>query len=172
VFAKKSRWFLWGLSVIAACPIFSQQLFAQAGSGAVAGAWKLISIDRVNADGEVIQADEWMGKKPTGLIIYDANSGYMSVQILRVPRPNLPYSSEEKADAYDAYYAYFGTYRVNETEGRGWKEGVVMHHLHGSLRPEEMGNNYPRMFKILGNRIMLTTPTLRRLTFERVEKEN
>jgi hypothetical protein len=168
---KKSKWILLVFFTIAVCFFSSQQLFAQAGSGAVAGAWKLISIDRVNADGEVIQADEWMGKKPTGLIIYDATSGYMSVQILRVPRPNLPYFSEEKADAYDAYYAYFGTYKVNETEGKEGKEGVVMHHLHGSLRPEEMGNNYPRMFKISGNRIMLTTPTLRRLTFERVEKE-
>jgi hypothetical protein len=169
--ANKSRWVLLVLFAITFCSFFPQQLFAQAGSAVVAGAWRLISIDKVNAEGEVIQADDWMGKKPTGLIIYDATSGYMSVQIIRVPRPNLPYSSEEKADAYDAYYAYFGTYTVNVTEGREGKEGVVMHHLHGSLRPEEMGNNYPRIFKISGNRIMLTTPTLRRLTFERVEKD-
>jgi hypothetical protein len=147
----------------------SSLCYAQAANKAVIGAWKLISVERVQADGKVLGLDEWMGKKPTGLIIYDA-MGYMSVQFIRDPRPTLPLSLEGKADAYDGYYAYFGTYKINETEGTEGKEGVILHHLQGSLRPEEIGNNYPRMFKISGNRIMLTTPTLRRLTFERVEK--
>jgi hypothetical protein len=94
----------------------------------------------------------------------------MSVQIMRDPRPtfksgNLGSASlEEKKDAFDGYAAYFGTYEVNE------KEGFVLHHIQGSIRPDEVGITYKRMFKISGNRLMLTTENLLRLTWERIEK--
>jgi len=132
--------------------------YAQGAKEAIVGTWKLISI-----------APEWMGNSPTGVIIYDS-TGYMSVQFMRDPRPTFKsgYSGsaslEEKKDAFEGYYAYFGTYEVNE------KDGFVSHHVQGSLWPEEVGVTYTRMFKISGNRIMLTTPEGRRITFERVEK--
>jgi hypothetical protein len=143
------------LSFIIALLAFPSLCFAQSGKEAFVGGWKLVSIDKVLVTGEVFSADEWLGKNPSGLIIYDA-SGYMSVQIMRDPQENNVFR----------YYAYFGPYEVNE------KEGFVLHHIKGSLWPEEVGVTYKRNFKMVGNRIMLTTPSLRRLTFERIEKTN
>jgi hypothetical protein len=94
----------------------------------------------------------------------------MSVQFMRDPRPTFKTGAwftatlEEKKDAFEGYYAYFGTYEVNE------KEGSVLHRVQGSLRPEEVGVSYKRSFMLSGNRLVLTTPELRRLTFERVER--
>ena len=154
-----------GLLVI--CPL----CYAQTGNMAVHGSWKLISIESVDAGGKVIGANEWMGKKPTGLLMYDATTGHMSVQIFRDRRPASTLSLEDRADAYIAYHAYFGTYEVKETKGKEGKQGVIVHHLQGSLIPEEVGAEYWRTFKISGNRIMLTVsiPSMR-LTWERVEK--
>lgn len=81
----------------------------------------------------------------------------MSVQIMRDPRPtfdsndNAKATPEEKARAYDGYYAYYGTYQVNEAES------TVMHHVQSSLRPTEVGIDYQRYFKLSGDRIVLTT---------------
>jgi len=142
---------------------------AEGGKDAIVGAWKLASIERVRQTGEVERPDDWMGRSPTGVVIYDA-AGYMSVQFMRDPRPTFKTGAwftatlEEKKDAFEGYYAYFGTYEVNE------KEGSVLHRVQGSLRPEEVGVSYKRSFMLSGNRLILTTPELRRLTFERVEK--
>ena len=148
--------------------------YAQTGNMAVHGSWKLISIESVDAGGKVIGANEWMGKKPTGLLMYDATVGYMSIQLIRDRRPAYTLSLEDRADAYKTYYAYFGNYEVKETEGKEGKEGAIVYHLQGSLMPEEVGAEYWRMFKISGNRIMLIAQLSAsqsiRLTFERVEK--
>ena len=69
----------------------------------------------------------------------------------------------------DRYYAYYGTYEVVVKEGTEGKEGYVLHHLQGSLSRGEIGRDYQRIFKISGNRIMLTVSN-KRLTFERAEK--
>lgn len=117
----------------------------------ILGAWRLLSIEDRRSNGEIVY---WMGPKPRGLIIYDA-SGYMSVQFMRDPRPvfTRAYSQatpEEVRNAYQGYFAYFGTYKV-DTENRR-----ITHHLHGSLRPDEVGIDYDRYFNIEGDRLILT----------------
>jgi hypothetical protein len=145
--------------------------------GGVLGAWKLISIERVSSDGQK-STSLWMGKNPVGLIIYHP-AGYMSVQMMRDPRPTFASGDfakatpEEIKNAYQGYYAYFGTYEVNE------KEGFVIHHIKGSMLPIEVGIDYKRTFKISGDRITLTTPPVKSpfdglmytldLTWERVK---
>ena len=141
--------------LIFAILLFSSLCYAQDGKELVWGAWKLISIEILSFTGEVLGPDGWWGSNPTGLIIYD-KSGYMSVQFMRDPK---------EIGGAQRYYAYFGTYDVNE------KEGVIVHHIKGSLMMTEMGTDYSRRFKISGNRIMLTTERFKRLTFERVERE-
>jgi len=142
--------------------------YAQDGKEAFVGTWKLISIERVIGE-DISLPFNWMGSNPTGVIIYDS-TGYMSVQIMRDSRPTFESgdrwlaSSEELKVAFEGYYAYFGTYEVNE------KEGFVLHHVQGSLWPDEVGVTNKRMFKISRNRIILTAPELIRLTWERVEK--
>lgn len=118
------------------------------------GSWKLVSIETIRPNGEIIY--DWMGRQPTGLTVYES-AGRMSVQIMRDPRPtfdsndNAKATPEEKARAYDGYYAYYGTYQVNEAES------TVMHHVQSSLRPTEVGIDYQRYFKLSGDRIVLTT---------------
>src|SRR6202008_2602785 len=80
----------------------------------ILGAWNLLSIEDRRENGEIVY---WMGRKPTGLIIYDA-SGYMSVQFMRDPRPvfTTTYGQaapDEVRKVYQGYFAYFGTYEVN-----------------------------------------------------------
>jgi Lipocalin-like domain len=117
----------------------------------ILGAWRLLSIEDRRENGEIVY---WMGRKPTGLIIYDA-SGYMSVQFMRDPRPvfTTTYSQaapEEVRNAYQGYFAYFGTYEVNA------EKRLITHHLRGSLRPEEVGIDYDRYFQIEGDCLILT----------------
>jgi hypothetical protein len=149
--------------------------FAQGGKEAFVGAWKLTSIEHVRPNGEVL-TNIW-GQNPNGLLLYDSK-GYISVQWVRDPRPTMAYdlrkvTPEELKDAYLAYYAYFGTYEVNE------KEGFVVYHVQVSLRPAEVGIDFKRFFKMSDNRITLSTPPtpsaatgeirITRLTFERLK---
>ena len=134
---------------------------AQPGRGAeldrsqLVGTWKLLSIETVRPSGEVVY--EWMGRNPVGLIIYDP-TGHMSVQIMHDPRPTFASGEyrtatpEEIKTAYAGYYAYFGTYEVNE------KEGTVIHHIQASLWPGEVGIDYKRQVNLSGDRVILTTP--------------
>jgi hypothetical protein len=127
------------------------------------GAWRLISIQNVRADGLVDTSWEgiakWMGPHPVGLLVYDA-SGWMSVQFGRDPRQEWTVTSvqtatpEDKAKAFEAFYSYFGRYEVDE------KAGVVMHHIERSLWPVESGITMKRFFKIDGNRLTIATAPL------------
>ncbi len=156
---KQSSWVSLCFFIISACFLgFGAQVGAQSDlEKAIIGTWKLVSIEQERS-GEV-QPDEWMGKKPIGIIMYDSN-GYMSVQFMRDP--------QEKG--FDRYYAYFGTYKIEPKEGTEGMAGVVEHHMQGSLMPQEVGQIYMRTFKISGNTLIISTFTGRRLTFERVEK--
>jgi hypothetical protein len=124
---------------------------ATASEQEILGAWSLLSIEDRRENGEIVH---WMGRKPTGLIIYDA-SGYMSVQFMRDPRPvfTTTYSQaapDEVRKAYQGYFGYFGTYEVNA------EKRLITHHLRGSLRPDEVGIDYDRYFRVDGDRLILT----------------
>ena len=160
--------------------LFSTQVGAQSALEKVVGTWKLVSIETVLVpENQIVYG--WMGKNPTGLIMYD-QTGYMSVQLMKDPRPTfssksgqyIDASPEEIKNAFAGYYAYCGNYEINESEG------FIIHHVKTSLWPQEVGVDYKRSFKFSENRITLTTPQMKRqtgdglfynrLTFERVEK--
>jgi hypothetical protein len=99
-----------------------------------------------------------MGLHPTGLIIYQPN-GYMAVQIMGDPRPTFaqlatttrpPY--DEFRNAFFGYYAYWGTYTINEANN------TVVHDVQGSERPGEVGRKYTRSISIDGTKLIITTP--------------
>jgi hypothetical protein len=120
-------------------------------SNPVVGTWNLVAIEDTRPNGEVVY---WMGQNPTGVIMYDA-SGHMSVQFMRDPRPMFTaeynrVAPEEIKNAYEGYFAYFGTYEVNK------EKATVMHHLTGSLRPQEVGIDYERAFKLADDRLVLS----------------
>lgn len=129
------------------------------------GSWRLVSVETMRPNGEIIT--EWMGKAPTGLIVYLPN-GLMSVQIMRDPRParfesgsRLKASPEELKAAYLGYYAYWGKYTISPSEN------MVIHDVESSLWPEEVGTIYKRFFSIEGSRLVLTTAPYKRGDEER-----
>ena len=143
------------------------------------GAWRLLSVEMLRPDGEV--SYEWLGKRPAGTVIYDA-SGVMSAQIMRDPRPAfapghyccLPGRTatvEELADGFQGYYAYFGTYELDEVRG------IVVHNITASLWPQEVGIRYERSVALVGDSLVLLSSTFEiegeqrqnRLTWERIK---
>jgi len=115
------------------------------------GRWTLVALEAVRPNGEVVR--EW-GPNPTGYLSYDA-SGFVSVQFMRDPRaakPSRELTPDERRDAFESYYAYYGRFEVDD------KEGSVTHHIQGSLRPYEVGTDLKRYFKLSGDRLDLSTP--------------
>jgi hypothetical protein len=113
----------------------------------IIGAWRLVGIDYSGPNG--VLADPVFGPNPQGIIIYD-QSGWMSVQIVTANRPAIarpatrtsravtPDDAKLAAEAFDTYYAYFGTWDYNADAS------VITHHLNSSLLPYETGLEYRR----------------------------
>ena len=120
------------------------------------GTWKLASFESQRSSGEVTYP---MGKDAVGMIMYDAN-GHMSVQVMRPDRPVFASSDRIKGTpaeivpAFEGFIAYYGTYEVNE------EEGIVTHHVEGSLFPNWVGIAHRRFFEFSGNRLTLSTPPI------------
>lgn len=126
------------------------------------GVWELVSLQDHRPNGDVL---DWMGKKPSGTLIYSPD-GRMSVQIMRDPHPFvaasmwssdgrdlLPSASaNEIRDAYNGYYAYFGTWEVDE------RAHTVTHHIRASLRSGEVGADYVRPYEFSGEQLLLRSP--------------
>lgn len=103
--------------------------------------WHLVSLDAVKTTGDV--ATGWLGTSPTGLLVYD-RSGTMAVQMMRGGRTN-----QDTGEA--AYYAYFGRLEIDE------EAGATLHHVQGSLLPDEVGLTYRQDFAWSGDRLILLT---------------
>ena len=124
------------------------------------GVWDLVSYEDHRPNGEVIH--RW-GSRPSGVLTY-SRAGRMTVQFMRDPRPTfaagrvwspdnqtlLPAASaSEIRDAYAGYYAYFGTYEVDE------RAQTVTHHITASLRSHEVGADNVRQFELSGDQLVL-----------------
>jgi hypothetical protein len=124
------------------------------------GGWRLVSIETTRPNGEVIYP--FYGKHPEGLIFYD-RSGWMSVQIVSDPKPTTPTASSreeflaaapaEKVAAIDGYYAYYGTWTIDEATS------TVVHHIKQSMYPGERGEDGSRHFILDGDRLTLVAKT-------------
>jgi hypothetical protein len=171
-------------------PPMSTTFAQQNPKGRIIGTWKVISWESLRPNGQIMNI--WVGLHPTGLIIYQPN-GYMAVQIMADPRPTftqIPATSpppyDEFRNAFFGYYAYWGTYTINDAGNN------VVHNVLGSERPGEVGRKYERSISIDGTKLVITTPSYKaglalphdllervqipadeelvnRLTFERIE---
>jgi hypothetical protein len=143
------------------------------------GAWRLVSIETIRANGDVIYP--FYGKHPEGLIMYD-RSGWMSVQIVSDPKPSVPAvdsresfmaaPAAEKIKAVEGYYAYCGTWTLDASNA------TVTHHIKQSLLPGEPGEDGVRHLVLDGDRLILTAKTHemsedheRKLVWQRVRVE-
>ena len=144
------------------------------------GAWRLAAIEYLGPHGETV--DPYYQAGSSGIIIYDS-SGWMSVQItaqdrqkweqsaVRVPRPVRKEDAALKADAFDTYYSYFGTWDYDAATS------VVTHHVKSSLIPAETGLDYAQTITLEGGQLIFTvrsggpgTETLRRKVWVRLPK--
>ena len=161
--------------------VWPQKSAAAAGAAtaeALAGSWRLVSVETIRPGGEIIYP--FYGKNPTGLLIYD-RSGWMSVEIVSDPAPSVPTSSSrekftqapaaEKAAAIDGFYAYYGTWTIGDAGA------TVTHHIKQSLYPGERDTEATRRLSLEGNRLTLVAKAHemgedheRKLIWERIEQ--
>jgi hypothetical protein len=150
-----------GILVGASIPIQGQT--ASNGGHPLHGVWELVSLEDHQPDGKIVH---WLGSGVTGTITYTPG-GRMFVQFLGDPHPRfaagnvfspsartlLPAAADDEIRrAYGGYYAYFGTYDIDE------RKRVVTHHVASSLRPHEIGVNYVRPYELTGDRLVLRYP--------------
>lgn len=123
----------------------------------VVGTWRLISVKSRAADGTV---RDLYGPTPAGQLIYDG-TGNMSVHLLK---PDLPKCAtldrrqcpdREARSAFDNYFGYWGHYRVN------LGTSTVTHHIDGASVPDWVNTSQDRHFKLEGNLLTLTTPSMK-----------
>ncbi|MCQ3935912.1 MAG: hypothetical protein DPW18_02575 [Chloroflexi bacterium] len=123
----------------------------------IVGAWRLISFEFRREDGSVTHP---FGREARGSFIY-TESGRFSVQLMRVDRPRFAVSDqmrgtpEEMEASYKGSISYFGWYEV-DTEN-----GVIIHHVEGSIFPNMEGSEQRRFFELMGDRLQLRTPTFK-----------
>jgi len=116
------------------------------------GAWRLVSVEgqsRLLSQGY---------DHPTGLVVFD-RSGWMSLQIAihgeRKPFANGVSAAtvEEKAEAFDTYVAYYGTYAVDA------KADTVTFHLANHSYPGFRGRDNVRWFEFQDDNRFVLIPT-------------
>jgi hypothetical protein len=119
------------------------------------GGWRLLSWRWCDEAGEV---DSPLGDDPVGQLMYDS-SGTVSAQLAR--RNQLRFedddwrraTADEKKAAWSGYFAYFGTYTVDEDARE------VIHHVEGSSFPNLVGTEQRRSCTFAENRLTLAAET-------------
>ena len=123
------------------------------------GAWRLVSAEYRTMDGTVV--DSPWGSEPRGILIYDSY-GNMSAQLGRRERARFAVSdqlrgtAEEIRAAFESYNAYWGRYEVDE------HARTVTHHVEQAMFPNWTGSKQVRYYKLEANKLILTTPSIRR----------
>jgi hypothetical protein len=119
------------------------------------GTWSLTEAVTVTGNETV----PWFGRRPpiTGSLIYTEN-GWMSVHVAGTPTGTisradfLKLSPADRAVCFDEYYAYYGTFEVDEVAH------VVTHRIVSSLLPYETATILKRDISINGDMLSLLTP--------------
>jgi len=123
------------------------------------GSWRLVSRQSRRANGE-LESDAGLSSTPLGILIYD-QSGHVAAQLSRQDRTLAMLPDEcqaaittkgapDTAQTILGYDAYFGTYKINETDG------TVIHHLEATLFPGDIGKDIERHFTLTGDQLTIT----------------
>jgi hypothetical protein len=118
------------------------------------GAWKLVSYVEKPIDGSALFYP--MGEKPEGIIMYTPD-GYMSAQIMHPGRPQFASgdwfrgTAEEIKEEALGYIAYCGPFHADE------HKQTLTHSMFVSLFPNWLGQTQPRVVKIEGDMLHLST---------------
>jgi hypothetical protein len=123
------------------------------------GTWTLVSYVETPVNGSPQRFP--LGERPEGILMY-APDGYMSAQLMRPGRGTFASGDmfkgtpEEFADEAIGYLAYSGPFHVDEVTR------TLTHSMSVSLFPGWVGQTQPRVAKLEGTRLELSTalPTL------------
>lgn len=107
--------------------------FAEDIHSAILGSWILSEWSVTGQNGSVVYP---YGPNAEGMIIY-TDDGHMAVQLA-----NPDAKAEEVSRIEDRYFAYFGTYTIDEAAG------TVTHTLEGSLTPSWVGTEQVRAYQL------------------------
>jgi hypothetical protein len=139
------------------------------------GTWLLQSRIDTTLDGRR-HPDPLLGEDPVALLIYD-RTGHFSAQFMKRDRSSVvqvaPSGARNNTQAQGGYDAYFGTYRVDDTNG------TVTQQLLGSLSPANVGMVLTRGMEVTGDTLRIKlettaadgTPVIRTLTWRRARPE-
>ena len=123
-----------------------------AGEPGLVGTWRLVRFEDTPKGGAVTYP---FGEHPKGYFVYDP-TGHLSINIMKNPPPP-PFASgdedkgtdAEKIAAYDAYVAYFGTYRVDKVHH-------VLHHVvEGALNTVYTNTDQLRPYRLKGDVLVI-----------------
>lgn len=142
-----------------------------AAAQSIEGRWKLVAAEDLRADGTVARYP-W-GRSPVGSIVVQGGSCYVQIMSGDVPafKGTTPINEQMSAMLFSSYIAYSGPCTVNPTEGS------VTLKVDAAWRPNYVGTEQKRFFRIEGNRMVFGPgpnsmksadgPLTRRLTLER-----
>lgn len=121
---------------------------------ALVGTWRIADYIAVREDGDELRP---MGRDMQGYIMYAAD-GHVSVNLMKPGRPKyasgdiMQSTVEERAAAADGYFAYAGTFMVDEAKQ------LVIHRVLYSLMPNWVDTEQRRLIFIDGNKLELRSP--------------
>jgi hypothetical protein len=150
---------VFAVAVCLAAAILTATAHAMSDEGRFPGAWRLVSAEYRTMDGSII--DSPWGAEPQGMIMYDSY-GNMSAQLGRRERTRfaggdqLRGSPEEIKAAFESFNAYWGRYKLDE------QSRTVTHIVQQAMFPNWTGSKQVRYYKFENNRLILTTPPIRR----------
>lgn len=128
-----------------------------ASTSALVGSWELCSYSWQRDDGTV---EHPFGPAPRGLLVYTAD-GRMTAQLFQPAREALGPPGPRRAPeasvraALGGYVAYYGRWEFDP------EEGLVRHHVEGSLIPDWIGGVQERRVALAGDELSLSTPPFR-----------
>jgi hypothetical protein len=113
------------------------------------GTWRLVSAEVTMKDGSV---EPVFGPRAEGFAIY-APDGQMCVEIMNSDRPSWTNpgqpTSEEKLAAFDGFFAYCGTYKLDA------ERSTITYYPKVAWIPPYVGSTQPRPFRMEGKRLIL-----------------
>lgn len=118
------------------------------------GTWRIADYVAVREDGDEVRP---MGKDLAGYIMYAAD-GHLSVNLMKPGRPKyasgdiMQSTAEERAAAADGYFAYAGTFKVDEGNR------MVIHRVEYSLMPNWVDSEQRRLIFLDGDKLELRSP--------------
>lgn len=119
--------------------------------GRLLGTWRLVSTKATFVDGTKGPIP-WLGQHGKAYLIYTPDQ-HMCVVPMNPERPMWNSAStateREAKSALDGFYAYCGTFDVND------KEALVTHHAEIALAPNDVGGAWDRRFRFEGDRLIL-----------------